>query len=481
MVKYNTKKSSSFSSEKTENLAGGEAFKVPKEFEILSFMATSFMKDTFYSTENKDVERLKEMFNDCKDKEFFAKSAVYVRNEFGMRSVTHLAAVLVAKNVKKEKWTKHFYNAVFRRVDDITETVALYLSWYKKPLPNSLKKGIRIALNKFDDYQIAKYKAEGNSVKLVDVLNLTHPFPTKDNIKSFKKLIEGTLKNTETWEALLSEAGKEEDKVEAKQEVWEKLISEKKLGYFALLRNLNNINKQAPKMLDKALKQLLDKEAIKGSLVLPFRFLTAYKKLQGEDGTNKILSALDTAAEISLDNVPNLKGKTCIFLDQSGSMQGQPLEKASLFAAVICKKLNADIFGFGTRADFIAYNNKDSILTLSEKFSSADQGGTDFKAPFEKIIDSNLKYDRIIILSDMQGWIGYDSPDEVYQKYCKLIKQKPYIYSWDLQGHGTTQLPYEKVMCLAGWSEKVFDLMKFLETDREKMLSTVKSVSFINQ
>lgn len=464
---------------KTENLAGGQAYKMSSEIEIISFMATTFIKDTFYRSEDQTIAKLEELFNGCKDKEFFAKSAVYTRNEFGMRSVTHITAAMIANNVKGEQWTKNFFKAVFRRPDDVTETLSYYIQRYGKPIPNSLKKGIRMSFGKYNDYQIAKYKSEGKSVKMVDVLNITHPKPIEQNKESFKMLIDGNLKNTETWESLLSKAGTEENKDEAKADVWNKLLMEKKLGYFALLRNLNNINKQNPRIINEALKQLVDPKSIKSSLVLPFRFLTAYKTLEKGDRTQNILSAIDTAATISLDNVPNFTGDTVIFLDQSGSMSGDPIQKASMFAATLCKKLKCDVVGFSETAHFVNYNPNDSILTLADKFEKdCAFGGTDFKVPFRLITTPKGKsYSRIIILSDMQGWVDYNAPKQEYNEYCKS-KGKPFVYSWDLAGYGTLQLPQDKVICMAGWSDKVFTLMSFMESDKDKMIKVIKETKF---
>ena len=56
-----------------------------------------------------------------------------------------------------------------------------------------------------------------------------------------------------------------------------------------------------------------------------------------------------------------------------------------------------------------------------------------------------------------------DNPD------CKM-------YSIDLAGYGTMQLPEKDVFCLAGFSEKIFDLMKFFEEDKDALINAVKSV-----
>jgi hypothetical protein len=389
-----------------------------------------------------------------------------------MRSITHFVAAVIAHEVKGEQWTKNFFKAVFRRVDDITETVACYLQLYGKPLPNSLKKGIRLAFNKFDGYALAKYRGENGSVKLVDIVNMTHPNPTPANKDALKQLIEGKLKQEDTWEALLSAAGSDEKK---KAKVWETLLSEEKLGYFALLRNIRNISEQAPKVLPIALKELINEDAIKGSLVLPFRFFTAYKQLQTDKVSSKVLGAISDAADISLNNVPKFEGETLVVLDQSGSMNGEPVQIGAMFCAALAKANKADIITFGTTGRYESINLRDSVLTIAEKLNTATQGGTDFDKPFEV---ANKKYDRIIILSDMQGWIGYNTPTAAFGLYKRKYKASPIVYSFDLTGYGTIEFPQEKVFCLAGFSDKVFNIMKMLETDRNAFVKKVNEVVF---
>lgn len=474
------KKQTSFKSKKTENLAGGQAFTITDELGLVTLMVTSFNKDQFYRTQAEMAGKLANTIIKYKDKEFIAKAAVFTRNEFGMRSITHFVAAVLAHEVKGEQWTKNFYKAVFRRVDDITETVACYLSLYGKPLPNSLKKGIRLAFNKFDAYNLAKYRGEDGSVKLVDVVNMTHPTPTEKNKTALKELIEGKLKQEDTWEALLSAAGSDEKK---KAKVWETLLNENKLGYFALLRNLRNIEKQAPKVLDTALGQLINPEAIKGSLVLPFRYFTAYKQLEKDSVSGRILTAISDAADISLNNVPKFEGETLVVLDQSGSMGGgwravdseSPIHIGSMFAAALAKANNADVITFGTSGGYESLNLRDSILTIAKKLTTADQGGTNFNIPFEK---ANKQYNRIIILSDMQGWVGYNAPIAALSAYKRKYKADPIIYSFDLTGYGTIEFPQEKVYCLAGFSDKVFNIMKMLETDRNAFVKKINEVSF---
>ncbi len=463
-MRFNTTQSN-----KTVNYAGGEAFKESPKLELVSLLLTSFVQDQYYRSANDSLDKLIELI-DSVDKKFVAKAAVYARTEFGMRSITHVVAAELAKRVKGEKWTKRFYDKVVYRPDDITEIVAYYLNKYNKPLPNSLKRGLGRALTRFDEYQLAKYRTERAEVSLVDVVNLVHPKHTK----AIAKLVKGTLKSKNTFQVELTKAGNSENKDKAKKDAWIKLIKSRKLGYFALLKNIRNIYEQAPEILGEALEMLTNERLIKKSLVLPFRFITAIKeieKLNGH-GVSDILVALNKAVDISLANVPKFDGDTLVVLDTSGSMEGKPAEIGSLFAAILVKTNKADFMTFDDDARYQTLNPMDSTITLAKSIKF-EWGGTNLHSIFEV---ANRKYDRIIILSDMQGWIGYYNPTRSFHEYKRRTGANPIIYSFDLQGYGTLQFPERNVYAIAGFSEKVFDIMKLLESDKQALIKKIEEI-----
>jgi len=473
MARFNTP---SAINSRTENLAGGEAFIESTKLEFVSILLTSFVKNQFYRSTNETLERVTELLNGMNDMKFAAKAAIYARNEFGMRSITHFVAGEIANRVKNVTWSKNFFEKVVRRPDDITEIMAYYLYKYNKPIPNSLKKGLAKAFDKFNEYQLAKYRSEKASVSLIDIVNIVHPIPTEKNGEALRKLVNNKLVSKDTWESELTKAGQqaenEEDKERLKKNVWFDLIKEKKIGYFALLRNLRNILEQAPEIIDDALALLVDENLIKKSLVLPFRFITAIKEIQKLSDGRTTLIALNKAIDISLSNVPKLEGETLIALDVSGSMIGRPAEIASLFAAVLYKSNNADLLVFSDDAEYCSLNPTDSTLTITQNITFSC-GGTNFHSIFEK---ANKAYNRIIILSDMQGWLGYNNPTSSFNNYKLKYNCNPHVYSIDLQGYGSLQFPERNVYCLAGFSEKIFDIFKLLEQDRKALINEIDKI-----
>lgn len=513
MAKFNTK---SVAEEKVTNIAGGRAYAESPELEFVSLLLTSFVRDQFYRKESDTLDRIAELLDKGVAPEFAAKSAVYARDQFNMRSVSHVVAAELAHQVKESEWMRPFVRNVVVRVDDMTEILAYYQAKHgRKPVPNALKRGLRDAFGKFDGYQLAKYRGERRDIKLVDVVNLVHPEPTDRNREALRQLVEGTLRSTETWESKLSQAGQQAeygmDKAEQKAEAWGQMVRSRKIGYMALVRNLRNIVQDAPEVVDEVCEMLVQPELVRKSRMLPFRFVTARDELEkieaagaeqkfklffwtvmvqertkSAEAATKVLRALNRAAELALANVPRLDGKTLVVVDESGSMTGwgdkkdKPIEIASLFAAVLMKvNPGADLMMFASDARYVDVSARSSMLMLQKQIrGKAISGGTNFNAVFDR---AREKYDRIVILSDMQGWMAGGqryggAPTDAFARYRQRVDADPMVFSFDLQGYGTLMFPERNVYGLAGFSEKVFDIMALLERDREALIHEIEAI-----
>jgi hypothetical protein len=469
----------------TTNLAGGEAYCQTPELELVSILLTSFVQDQFYrsgsDTQAKIVALVDQIARTPEGAEFCMKAACYARNEFGMRTVSHIVAGELASKLGGSLM-KYFLDAVVKRPDDITEITSYYLSKKEgNKVTNAMRKGLGLALSRFNSYQLAKYRGEKKSVSLVDCVNLFHPKHTP----ALQALVKGTLKSSETWETKLTQAGQiaqdEGHKEQLKARAWAELLRENKLGYMALLRNLRNILSQADgEEIALAARQLVNERAIKKSMVLPFRFNTALEELSKIPGSNIMIDAVHKACDIAVDNCPELPGKTLIAVDVSGSMEGKPIDIASIFAATLYKaNKDSEIILFSNDAEYFSVTRHMSVLSLSEAIKSkAAWGGTNFHAIFNRL---NMAFDRIIILSDMQGWVGHYSPKQDYAVYCSRKNCHPYVYSFDLEGYGSLQFPERNIFCLAGWSEKIFDVMELLEQDRNALITSIRDYNFLNQ
>ena len=159
----------------------------------------------------------------------------------------------------------------------------------------------------------------------------------------------------------------------------------------------------------------------------------------------------------------------------AGSKHALCNETGALFGFAIAKRSGADLMEFGTTARMIPYRNSQTALDFAMNFAKNNKvgHGTDFKSIFGA---AKRKYDRIVIFSDMQGWIGHYGPGESFKAYKRRTGADPFIYSVDLAGYGSLQFPEPKVATLAGFSEKMFETMAMVETDPQALIKRVRAV-----
>lgn len=478
MSKFNK----SVTTSRTKNLAGGDAFSMRPELELSHAVLSSFLKDEYYEKGDARAARIEGLVAQISKKEpkFIAQLAKVARSEYHLRSVTTVLLGALSKEHKGDDLTKRAIVASTERVDDLTELA----SYVGTPMPKQVKRGIRNALYKFGRYQLAKYRGEGKDMSLVDLFNLVHPkaqHATEDQQAAWKDLMEGNLVSKDTWEVEVS-AAKDET---GRKEAFEKLVLEGKMGYMALLRNLNNLIKYGvdEKVIDAAVKKLSDPEEVRKSKQLPFRFYTAF---QNVTGNRKLSDAISDAMDIAVENVPKFDGKMLIAVDTSGSMSSggdgtTPLQKASIFAAAMIKANDADVILYDTKIKELPISSRSTIMDLSNKImTGALGGGTQTSLVFAHAVAAKADYDRIVILSDNESWRegygGVSSIQSTYEAYRKHRSADPYIFAIDIAGYGTTDLQKSsKIFHLTGWSERMLDFMAVAEQG-ETLLDHIRSI-----
>ena len=440
---------------RTINKAGGFAYKMNVETELVHAVLTTFLDDKYYEDGDERTNRIIDLVSKNKP-QFVSNLAIIARDEFNLRSVATLLIGELSKVHRGDSLVKDTIIKAAMRVDDLTELVA----YIGTPIPKQVKRGIRNALLKFSPYQLAKYKGEGNDVSLVDMFNLVHPkvqHATKEQKKAWKDLMTGKLKSFDTWESELSAS-----KPVERKKIWTNLIKENKLGYMALLRNLNNMIKEgvSEKTLDIVVAKLTDPRAVKESKQLPFRFVTAYDNVQGN---RKLTTAISDAMDIAVDNTPEFTGKTLIAIDGSGSMNGKPIQIASIFGATLAKShCNADVVIYDEQIQELKINGRIPTIDLAKKIESgAHGGGTNTSLVFQYAIQSGKKYTRIIIVSDNESWQDSSGTQTKYNEYRKI--SDPVVFAIDIQGYGTKDIDSPKVKHLCGWSDRVLDFISHYE------------------
>lgn len=518
MSKYNTKTAGT--AQVVVNAQGGQSIKLIPELEMVGLLATG-LDGRFYEKESDRESRLISVIKEVgkKDPELVAKALVYARTVMGQRSVTHVGAVAAVNVLSGNPIASRFYGkrdrkenrgGIVYRLDDILEIVAYYfLRNPGKPLPNSMKRGFKRALEVADTYELAKYQGSGKAVSLVDIVNLVHPKPSEKMQDTFKKLMKGELKQFNTSEDKNTKSGqviaekvksgeitKEQAEVElkeAKAENWKQLIENGTLGYLALLRNLRNIVTVASdEVYGKAIDMLTDEKRVRKSLVFPHQIDLAFEVLLSENviPSNRktpLLTAVNKAYELAIPNLTELfsHGRTAVVIDTSGSMtsgsvninrkqiNSRAVEKAALIGATLAKGIGADIYHFSTSCEQLTYNPLDTTNTIKNMVvTRAYGGGTSFESIFRAL---NGKYDRVFVISDMQGGdsiLNYST----YQSYVNKHGQ-PYIYSVDLCGYGDTMFKQnQKLINLYGYSSDIYEQIKVCEINPRAILAEIRKI-----
>lgn len=472
---------------KTTNRSGYTAYAMKEKEQLVTAVLTSFFGEPkFYGSTDEDIVRLA---TKCAENDplFLCKLACYARNEGNMRSVSHVLAAIISHEARN--YTRAVIRNIVVRPDDITEIMSCYEAMYGKPFPNAMKREIASVIQKFDEYQLAKYNGGNKALKLRDVVRITHPVPVdKEEELLLGKLVRDELETPYTWETELSARGNT-------KEVWDELICSGKVPYMALLRNLRNIAKSGAD-IGPVLEVISDPERVRKSRQLPFRFYSAYREMDKAGlRTPEIHRALESAITYSTENVEKLPGRTLIALDRSGSTSSPISGKsdirccdiASLIAAIasrICE--DPEVCFFDTSYSIARYGRYNSILDTAVKNSFAG-GGTDLSLPMKyALLDDRgadiHPFDRVIYISDNEcntrSWYSSGLSQTIQGLVDQYrIKYNPdfWVHGIDLQGYGTQQFCGKNFNLIAGWSDKVLGFIPLAEAGISTLVDTIEA------
>lgn len=288
---------------------------------------------------------------------------------------------------------------VVQRADELSELVTTYWRNGKKPLSKQMKLGLARAFTKFDAYALAKYDRAG-PVRLRDVLFLSHAKP-KDEAQAelWKQLAAGTLAAPDTWEVALSGGA-------GKAETFTRLLSERKLGYLALLRNLRNMDQAG---VDEDLVKAAILARLGADRVLPFRYIAAAR------AAPRFEPWLDQALSETILEQPVFTGRTIVLVDVSGSMDGRLSAKSDLTrmdaAATLAAIIPGEVRIFTFSNGVVEVPPRRGMAGVDAIIRSQSHGGTELGKAVTKI--NGIKHDRLIVITDEQ------SSDRVPQPVAK--------------------------------------------------------------
>lgn len=350
---------------------------------------------------------------------------------------------------------------VIQRADELAEYLAIYWKLNKNgsPISAQSKKGLAKAFGKFNEYQFAKYRGDDDNIKLRDVMRLVRPVPSsQEQAEIYGRIKNKTLATPETWEVLLS-SGKD------KKTTWEYLITNRKLGALAFLRNLRNMDEAG--VSHDVIKFGFD--TINTRWLLPLNYLSAAKFAPRWE------NEIETLMFKGFEQSPKLSGYTVFIVDVSGSTgDGRVSEKSdftwldgecalAMLGVGLCEKAvvyaTAGNDNSGVHSTMLLPVRKGFGLidTIKDADNEVGCGGIFTRQAVDYVrTQEQTVPDRLIVLSDSQDC------DHSGNSIPKPFAKHNYIINVSSHAHGVA---YRGVWDaeIAGWSEKFIPFIAAFE------------------
>jgi hypothetical protein len=498
---------------------GGDGFvRTPESELFLLALANMVGEDTFYEDGVSRDERYVELIHQVasENPQFIAGAdpaegriglAQYLRQVMHMRSAaTVMAAEYVAAGGPQGR---SVVARALMRADEPAEILGYWMGQYGRRLPAALKRGIADAVVKlYDERAALRYDGHSRAIRMADVIELVHPQP-KDAHQSalFRYLLDKRHHDdsqSRAWvlgsehDLLMIRAAAELEMVpEAERrdvlrhdsdvlkragfswerlsgwlpggmdaEAWEAAIPS--MGYMALLRNLRNFEEAGvgSSTMEAVAAKLRDADAVRKSRQFPYRFWSAYRFVPSLEWAKTLEVALDA----SVENIPELPGRTLVLIDVSGSMQMTVsnrsqvarFELAALFAAAQAKRAqNADVVIFGTDHAPLPVAPNQSVLRYIEAVGASIGSVGHGTMIYRALLENYSGQDRVVIFTDCQA---HDSSRD-----GRALAHVPLIYTYDLGGYrpGAFESGRAGRYTFGGFTDAAFTAMKLIERGRD--------------
>ncbi|BBH22458.1 60 kDa SS-A/Ro ribonucleoprotein [Paenibacillus baekrokdamisoli] len=452
------------------------AFTRSVEEQYLQTLLTNTMSNTFYADQNVLLTEAAQLHHEMAETNptFMAKAIVFARNEGFMR-LQPLFGLAILSVYRPDLFAKIFLQVV-RFPSDLSDFLTILKGLGRGEGGRAVKRQVNRFLSGISEYWAIKYNGRGRGYSLGDAIATAHPKPDDlkqqalfrylrgqeanlDLLPQVKALESLKLASTEHEQITWIERGKlpyetVTGAIKPTKAVWEALLYQ--MPTFAMLRHMNALQRagvlEEKQNLDYVVNRLTNKQALRKAKILPFRLATAFRQVEHPE----LRDALREAAELTFDNLPELGERTAIFLDISGSMDGDYLEIGSVFALALYKKTqgNSLFWLFDTDVYDANPSRKDSILTQAAQIHA--RGGTDTGAPIQKLIQERKKVDQIIIITDEQQNSGSPFYSQL-KLYRSKINRDVKAFIVDIAPYRTAMVPDQdpQTFYIYGWSETV--------------------------
>lgn len=426
------------SARKVINHQGWTSYTLEPEQELVKLALTSFMDKSFYETMSDKLTRLREYCQKVPSS-FLLKLSVWARNK-GLRTVNQC---MLMEGMKDKDFIQAFQSLV-QRPDEILDMIGYYVlvNWQhpdRIKMANKLKKAIKIKLQSFSEYQLAKYKGKWDVINLYDLVNITHAFSP-----AIDKLMKGELQPADTREA---EVSANWNTIESRT----RLLDENKLGALAFIRNLRNMIQVG--IGHNKLENYL--ETIDFTKLFPFQTIQSVDVCVREvwlSTKSPLYKALEKKIYQSFTNFAKLfKGKVAVWVDISRSMHTSINNKSQLQ-----RQTMAWYYGQWLQdhwADIYAWWNKcyDATNFTIDDFMRFNEW-TDINCLLRMVAWKG--YDTLFVITDEQSSIKIEN--------CKI----PNIIIWNIADYSNSLIPtFDKWYTYITWfNDAQFELIDDLRS-----------------
>lgn len=479
---------------------GGPGYARDAKSELFLLAVSNMVGErTFYESADNRDERYERLVHEVAvaDPEWTAGFLGWLRGEGNMRSASLVGALEAARAMVKAKLpgSRQLVASVLQRADEPGEALAYWTSRYGRAIPKPVKRGIADAVGRlYNEYGLLKYDTDSKGFRFADVLDLVHPSPvapwqgvlfkyaldrrhdrgelgpetglptvhqnavlrTAAGMGEFGLLLDADRLKAAgmTWEDVLSLAGSKVDK----GKLWAALIPS--MGYMALLRNLRNFDQAGvtDEIAETVANRLADVAQVAKSRQFPFRFLSAYRNAPNLRWSYPLEKALNA----SLANVPTLKGRTLILVDQSPSMfpgyyfstanksDISLADQAKIFGSALAVRAeSADLVQYGGQSELVKYDRAESVLKLLDRFKMIESTAT--AAAAQRWF---AKHDRVVIVTD----------EQTTDNLAAVLPATVPVYTWNLAGykfgHGPSRPHWHT---FGGLTDAAFRMVPLLE------------------
>jgi 60 kDa SS-A/Ro ribonucleoprotein len=337
----------------------------------------------------------------------------------------------------------------------------------------------------------------GKKPSLADIIKMIHPRPDTGERAALYSYLVGKQNNIEdlpsiikAWEEFKRKPTGPAPNVPFQMlssldigpDTWKEIA--RKAHWQMTRMNINTFQRHGvfddPELVQIVADRLRNKDLIEQARAFPYQLYAAYKNTH--DVPRKIKNALQAAADIALDNVPEFDAELIVVApDVSGSMSAPItgyrgtattnvccVDVAALIASAIARK-NPDrtiILPVDTNVHpDNGINPLDSIVTNTRRLAAYCGGGTALGTVPAYINREGLKPDAVILISDNESWCDrYGGRATAYEKEWLKLKRrhkKAIQILIDLNPFSSAQASNRKgILKVGGFSDKVFDVMR---------------------